>query len=116
MEDHMRILELSEDFRGVNTKFTPGRWKVPDQISENEARMAVADGAGRFVTGTEDESKPAGFPGKGGDLEDKGRGAAPENKQQVGSGAASGDSGERAQPPAGRAGAGGGSKRSSSRD
>lgn len=112
----MQILELTETFAGVNTKFSPGRWKVPDQISETEARMAVADGVGRFVTGTEDEKEAGRFPGKGRDLENKGRGSAPENKQQVGGGAAGGDSGERAQPSASRAGAGGGAKRPGSRD
>lgn len=81
----MAIFEIKTAWSGKDQTFHPGRYRVPEQLSKSEARCARADGAGKYVSGPEAAREDATFPGgKRPAPENKSRGAAPDNKSEVG--------------------------------
>lgn len=89
----MKIFEITRAWAATHGTLHPGRYRVPDQLSKIEARCAIADGAGKFVSGQEDDDTGATFPGgKRSAPDNKSRGAAPDNKSEVGK-LSAGDSG-----------------------
>lgn len=106
----MRAIKLTKRFPGKGAYFNPGSYLVPEHLTELEARLAVTDGYGERIgdQGEVDallaDFRKACDPAsrKGSAPEDKSAGAAPENKQEVGGGAAGSGGGERSEPAGAR--------------
>lgn len=109
----MRAIKIMKRFPGRTRSYNPGLYLVPEEITKLEARMSVADGYGRAAEEGEQaevdrlvkdfRKRAGGGERKGPAPEDKQRGAAPENKLEVGDGSAGGDSGAGSEPNGARA-------------
>ena len=103
----MTQINITSPWRARRRLFQPGVYSVPDDLSTLEARCCEADGAGQIVKEAEEIADPFREPEEPAEEqldqkqpapENKGLGAAPENKSPLEDG---GSSGDRAEPDAG---------------
>jgi hypothetical protein len=99
----MTQISITSPWRARRRLFQPGVYLVPSELSALEARCCVADGAGSIVTEAVAIAEPFREPKKQVEEqldqkqpapENKGRGAAPENKSPVEDGDRRGDGAE----------------------